>query len=231
MSAAPSNTLTSQFAWLFEGLCKVIGAEAYKRRIEAALAWAVWNRVRLLGERFLAVAARARSARLHPRSHPPTPSAQPAPVIPRPLERDGPDKRPAPPAGPSAAGLPREFGWVRRVLPETAQFAGVLAWLLRDPETAALVEVAPEAGRILRPLCRLLGVRPPEFLRREYVPACPPPPPEAEQNDRGAAVAAPAPVAAALPPAAEVPAPTPPPTPPRPRPGGLVLQGQRLVWA
>jgi hypothetical protein len=36
---------------------------------------------------------------------------------------------------------------------------------------AALLEKAPEAGRMLRPLCHLLGVRPPEFLRRGAIAA------------------------------------------------------------
>jgi len=35
----------------------------------------------------------------------------------------------------------------------------VLYYLLGDADTAALVEKAPEAGRILRPLCHLLGVK------------------------------------------------------------------------
>jgi hypothetical protein len=51
------------------------------------------------------------------------------------------------------------------MLPETGQYAGLLSYLLRDPETVALLEKAPQAGRMLRPLCHLLGVQPPEFLR------------------------------------------------------------------
>ena len=37
--------------------------------------------------------------------------------------------------------------------------AGVLCWLLQTPEMAELIAIAPvQAGRILRPLCHLLGV-------------------------------------------------------------------------
>ena len=57
------------------------------------------------------------------------------------------------------------------MLPEAGKYAGALRYLLRDPETMALLEKAPEAGRMLRPLCQLLGVRPPEFLRRGAVVA------------------------------------------------------------
>jgi len=57
------------------------------------------------------------------------------------------------------------------MLPEAAKYAGALQYVLRDPETMALVEKAPEAGRILRPLCHLLGVQTPAFLRRGGVVA------------------------------------------------------------
>jgi hypothetical protein len=57
------------------------------------------------------------------------------------------------------------------MLPETGQYAGVLAFLLRDPEMAALLAKAPQAGRMLRPLCHLLGVQAPAFLRRGAVVA------------------------------------------------------------
>ena len=57
------------------------------------------------------------------------------------------------------------------MLPEAGKYAGALRYLLRDPETVALLAKAPQAGRMLRPLCHLLGVQPPEFLRRGAVVA------------------------------------------------------------
>ena len=62
--ALSSPSLAERIEWLIEGLCKVIGAQAYRRGVEAALAWAVWNRVRTLGERLIALAERVRSGRL-----------------------------------------------------------------------------------------------------------------------------------------------------------------------
>ncbi len=250
-------SLTDRFAWLFDGLCKAIGAEAHKHRMEAALAWAVWNRVRVLGERFIALAARARAGTLTARRTP-YPNLPPQGGTEREAQAgaaSGPaagsrDAR----CGPTAR-LPREFGWVTTVLPRTGQFAGVLSWLLRDPEVAALVETAPEAGRILRPLCHLLGVQAPEFLRRGYGAAEGPPPhptpgsilgsspgtgaslppPGAERNE--------APVAAEVLPAEQVsvtaevaaeaqapPQPSPAPRPYHLRPGGLIWDGTRLNW-
>jgi hypothetical protein len=168
--AAP-HTLADRFAWLIDGLCRVIGNDAYRRRVDAVLVLEIWNRIRRLSERFLTVVARVQSGRLprrrkekHP--HPDRSALRSDP--PRERERG---KRAVVAAEGSAVRLPRDFGWIRSLLPETAQYAGVLAYLLRDPEMAALLEKAPEAGRMLRPLCHLLGVRPPEILRRGGVAA------------------------------------------------------------
>ena len=167
-------TLADRFAWLFDGLCKAIGVDAQRQRMEAALAWAIWNRVRMLGDRLIALAERVRAGRLPRRRvrrsgtpHPDPPpqggrerEASTGPAASTPLAQCLP-----------AASLPREFGWVGRMLPEAAKYAGALQYLLRDPETLALLEKAPQAGRMLRPLCQLLGVQTPEFLRRGAVVA------------------------------------------------------------
>ena len=220
MFATATNTLADRFAWLIDGLCKAIGGDAHSRRMDAALAWAIWNRVRLLGDRLIALAARVRAgknpvrraAEVGVRQGSAEPIAAAAPRVPN--------------------RLPREFGWIRRLLPETAQYAGVLRYLLRDPETAALVEQAPQAGRILRPLCHLLGVQPPDFLRRSVGAAAPP------QEEPPAAQAP-----AQTPPLAEAPLPAePPPQPPpapvqaapappaRPPPGGLAWDHEMRRW-
>jgi hypothetical protein len=51
--------------------------------------------------------------------------------------------------------------------------------LLEDPEMASLVAGAPRLGRELRPLCRMLAVKPPEWLRlpRRAPRRVEPPPP------------------------------------------------------
>ncbi len=67
MHGIAAHTLAGRFAWFFDELCKAVGVDAQKRRMEAALAWAVWNRVRLLGERLIALALRVRSGRLRGR--------------------------------------------------------------------------------------------------------------------------------------------------------------------
>ena len=166
MHGAAAYTLTDRFTWLIDGLCRAIGSDAYKRRVDAVLVLAIWNRVRRLSERFLAVVARVQSGRPR-RRHEKSPDPDRSALRPDPPQVREREKS----AANAAVKLPREFGWIRTLLPETGQYAGVLAYLLRDPEMAALLEKAPEAGRMLRPLCHLLGVRAPEFLRRGAVVA------------------------------------------------------------
>lgn len=47
--------------------------------------------------------------------------------------------------------LVRELGW------EAAGYASQLAHLLAEPEMQALIAAAPRVGRVLRPVCRMLG--------------------------------------------------------------------------
>ena len=227
--ALPS--LTDRFAWLINGLCRAIGVGVAGRQVEAALAWAIWNRVRALGERFIAIAERVQAGRIVGRRRVAPPRV------------DG-EKTAARTASKPAATLRGEFGWVRRMLPETAQFAGVLYCLLRDPDLVAVVEKAPGAARTLRPLCHLLGVQAPEFLRRrrgeipapapacsaeaeatqaireEDTPSAPSPPSAGEDANDAEATRTPSPVAP----------PVQPPSPPRPPPGGLAWDGRRWFW-
>ena len=55
--------------------------------------------------------------------------------------------------------LPRARGWIVRELGwEAAAFLNQLEALLRELETRAALAAAPGAGRVLRPICRMLGV-------------------------------------------------------------------------
>ena len=60
-------------------------------------------------------------------------------------------------SGPRLAG---GFAWLVRLVPEAASCGGQLQHLLSDPEVAAALATAPNAARVLRPLCRMLGVDP-----------------------------------------------------------------------
>jgi hypothetical protein len=108
----------------------------------------IWTRLRRAAARFAALAARVRAGAL----------PSPAPLRPRAASRPA---RPRPPHR-----LPGGFAWLVRLAPEAACFGGQLQHLLSDPEFAALLAAAPQMGRVLRPLCRMLGVDPPAPLAR-----------------------------------------------------------------
>ena len=57
--------------------------------------------------------------------------------------------------------LPVQFGWlVRMAAHEAAGFGSQLRAVLAHPEMRALLAAAPQVGRVLRPLCRMLAVEP-----------------------------------------------------------------------
>jgi hypothetical protein len=100
------------------------------------------------GLRFAALLAAFRAGTL--RALPPR-----APGSPRPARSSEPPR------------LPGGFGWlVRRCGWQAAGYGSQLRALLAEPEVVALLRAAPQAGRIFRPLCRMLAVKlPPELVR------------------------------------------------------------------
>ena len=57
--------------------------------------------------------------------------------------------------------LPNRFGWLLKMLRhEAAAIGSQIRHILADPEFAAFLTSAPQATRILRPLCRMLGIEP-----------------------------------------------------------------------
>ena len=80
--------------------------------------------------------------------------------------------------------LPAQRGWVNARVPASAPCAGMLEALLHDPELPKFLEQAPQAGRLLRPLCHAIGLPEPTWLKRppRPKPIRPPPaePPEPE---------------------------------------------------
>jgi hypothetical protein len=78
--------------------------------------------------------------------------------------------------------LPTRFGWLQKMVPAAHMGAGYLDYMLQetDSQTRALVAAAPQAGRILRPLCRILGTPIPDWLAlpKRVRKARPPQPPK-----------------------------------------------------
>ena len=69
------------------------------------------------------------------------------------------------PSAPPALRLPQNKSWLLKLLPLSTFYFGPVQALLENPETRALVAAAPRAGRSLRPLCRMLGMAQPAWLR------------------------------------------------------------------
>jgi hypothetical protein len=145
--------------------------------------------------------ARIRFALLAQRFHdgtlaPPKPRATPR----KPPAADGAAPRTRPPPI-----LPRQFGWLCRLVPSLASVAGgQMETLLKAPELEAMAAASPEVGKLIRPLLWMTGRTPPAYLalpprtrrslaglapgprrgpraapaeRAETPPAVPPPPP------------------------------------------------------
>jgi hypothetical protein len=61
--------------------------------------------------------------------------------------------------------LPRRFGWLRALLSPPAQgYAVAFQFMLEEPEMKAIMAAAPQVGRIIRPLCHILGIETPKEL-------------------------------------------------------------------
>ncbi len=112
----------------------------------------------------------------------PTPrTAIPRTAIPRPgsaRQRPAPSQIPALPiAGThlvdAPARLPRGRGWITRRIPQAGPSAGWLHELLQHAHTRDFVQAAPQAARLLRPLCHALGIDQPGWLKRPPRPPHP----------------------------------------------------------
>ncbi len=132
--------LAHRFSLVIDGLCRVTAARIATDRSAGPLLILIVGRLRRLAARFAALAARAQAGPLPP-----------------PRRRAA---RPGPPRNNRQRPLPESFAWLIRLVPETAGYGGQVHALLSDPEMAALLEAVPQAGRILRPLCRMMAVRP-----------------------------------------------------------------------
>ncbi|MBS3023567.1 hypothetical protein [Acidiphilium multivorum] len=111
----------------------------------------LWSRLQRAIARFARLAAGA-------------PPPRPRPHTPRPARAR------------SAPDLPRRRGWLLAPVPEATAAASQLRAFLADPETRALIAAEPRLGRILRPLCRTLGIllpAPQSRARRPRAPGAP----------------------------------------------------------
>ena len=68
-------------------------------------------------------------------------------------------------AKPPQFQVPSGYAWLIRLAQPTVHFGSHIQIFLMDPQTQALVAAAPQAGRMLRPWCRMLAIEIPAYLR------------------------------------------------------------------
>lgn len=150
-------------AWIGQTLFASVPAPQPLPSLAPALWVLFWNRLGRAQRRFHALHAAWRAGTLRPSSpRPPRPPAEPA--------------RAGEPRTTPAPALPRAFGWLIRRAPEAGPAAGQLEQLVHNEDTRRFVAAVPRAGRHLRPLCRALGLVPPDYLRLPPRPRAPRPP-------------------------------------------------------
>ncbi len=158
MSHVPSRSVADSFATILQWLGRAVASQGILGRLSAPIVGLLLGRIAAAGRDFARLAARLRAGSFVPRRY--SPRRKPAARKPR---------RPA--------ALPRNFGWLLRMVPEAVGFRSQLDHLLREPEMAALLAAAPAPmARVLRPLCWALLLKPPPVLARPRRP--PPPDPE-----------------------------------------------------
>jgi hypothetical protein len=176
-----SPGLAKTFGLIIGGLCEAVARRISADRTSGPLIILTVDRLRHLLARFTRLAARAQAGKLRPLRRRASPPPREAPPPEEPGDHN-PD--PKPPRQPERL-LPRKFGWLIRFVPyEAACFGSQLQHLMSQPEMMALIEAAPQAGRILRPLCWMLAIPLPPSLRLPRRPPKPKPPsqPAPEQN-------------------------------------------------
>lgn len=166
MIAAPTLTVTDRFARIMDGLCRAIAASQNRGLGPAPLVLLLWTRLRRTATRFATIAARVHAG-AHGARRPRTHAGLGC--------EEGQDRgegccnrsKTVRPAGPR---LPRAFGWLVRVAPAVNGYRSQLQHLLSDPEIEELLSAAPQLGRLLRPLCHMLAIKPSLNLLRRPSP-------------------------------------------------------------
>ncbi len=184
----PTLTLAGQLFWIVDVFMKTLAAEGCKRRI-GLFSLAIWRRVKVFERRFSALYAQWKAGTLPASRLRRDSSPRPSPQSGQSGEQAcGTDSANAGGAGAGAAAafdpaacdaasmerartrpasvLPRAFAWLPRMLPLSGGtlLGGVESLLLNFPEMQAFVTEVPQVGRLLRPICTMAGMKPPEWL-------------------------------------------------------------------
>ncbi len=146
---------------ILTGLRAAIARIAPKIPARTALLVLAWNRISRAATRYERLFAQFRAGTL------------PQPGAPRP-------PRPARPRQPLY--LPTRPAWLIAECREAAAIACQLQHFLVTEEAAEFIAAVPRAGRILRPLCRMLGITAPNLHPTLPDPPSPHPPPKSQPH-------------------------------------------------
>jgi len=140
------------FSLILTDLRAAIAARASRVRALEGVLVLVWGRISRASQRLERLIARWRAGTLPGRR---------ARVARRVVAGAAVDAGAAPPVR-----LPRGRGWLISVVPDAVGYGSQLQHALSEPEWAEFLAAAPQAVRVLRPLCRMLGLTVvPEALR------------------------------------------------------------------
>jgi hypothetical protein len=157
----PASVLGQRYLPHINDICARIAEVAARHRPLSALLLLLWVRLRRTLLRLDRLATRWQHNRLRPSRRRLRPPAPPREIHPAEAWR--------------ARRTPRGHAWLIRLHQPLAQYAPRIEILLHDPDIAALCAAAPQAARMLRPLCRMFGLAPPPHLARPAAPRKPRP--------------------------------------------------------
>eukprot|EP01037_Dinobryon_pediforme_P005225 gene5225-5277_t len=153
MNFEGQSTSAGRFFEVAERLCRAVGNAIRPGFIDAVLAMLVVRRVQRIRMILLALETRFLAGRVLCRAARAVTGGEVA-LQDRPARATG-------------ERLPQNSGWLFNLVPhEAACQAGFMRVVLAEPGMQALLAACPQAVRVLRPLCVMLGIE-----REAYVPA------------------------------------------------------------
>ncbi len=163
-----AQSLADRFPTIMRLLRQTLGAPDYAR-FDLSLKWAIWHRISRLSHRFRALSLNPRPRR----PGKPQPKPEPAP------------EPESPPAGAKKSKMPAQKGWLLQTFPghHIPYVRGQLISFLADPDVSRLHGENPSIGRVLRPLCHMLAIPLPDYLKLARKPR-PPAPKPAQKPER-----------------------------------------------
>ena len=140
MSFSGALSPAERLSLSLDGLARAVAGRIVSRVMSAVMILLVWRRVKRVEREILGLLARLAAGRLR--------------VVAMPRSGGGGGG-----ARSADVRLPRGFAWLLPLVPcDAACFAGQIRTVLAEPEMVELLRVSPQARRVLRPLCRMLGI-------------------------------------------------------------------------